>query len=866
LATTAFVLANAGSDSGAVTGVALADAPVKGGVFNGGFEFAPPFVAVQTATGWIDGTAAGSATIDQYGWYASVSSVSGNFQFDSSVTHSGKNSLKISNPGITSSNIVVNTLYFDIAALSKYCSLLKASTKYRFTFWLKTNNTTADGAYVYLLQYDTSAVQGTGISSSKLSGTNDWTCITTEFTSDADAGGSYLKIFLAHNVAGNISDAWFDDITLEEVVEDTTFTGTIPTPVRPTIVGVTTTDNIDQSLAITAGQEATDYAVPLAVNEGATHRQTFTPTRNKVTQIGVNIIVKGGATADWTLIVHDSANVVVASVVKTNANLTAAAMNYFDVPFLWTTGAYHFHLITSAITATPPTVQVNTNDDLEAASFTQRYAKPTENATIVCNGEKISLSTNEDGLLSGAIIDLDKGKYLYTGRTALTQIDKISDVYAASAGGGTIPPHTINGWYTQATRWAYGDGGVSTGVVYITYKVNTLLPIKHLKIIAWLGSNEVVNKEIQISSDNTNWTTINTVNNPEDAIYTLVSETDLMNGLSTFFVRGYKGAVTDTFYFGLVSVEADLDTASVPSLVLQPLATPVQYSENITLPATGASVYYWTAKYANDRGVVVPHLEIKGVSPSPVIWTVPLKVDNSGETNPAIKILNSESTTCTVGSGTDEGGNFILNNGEYVTVTTPATSLKITYQVGKGTTAFTNLTMNRIYLSSNGVANSATKDPSHQFNFYLGMLKEGVQKVVEGVQTSVNNLALAVIPSSLWSMWIPTLVWTTGTPVTGLVTIARYKILGNICFISFNVVSTDSNACTALTITLPVAPKNNGLYYSLSAIERYGAAGATYANPLAYITDSGTTIAFRAFATATDAQAIEVTVSGWYEI
>ena len=68
----------------------------KGGVFNGGFELAPPFTAVQTQSNWIDGTATGSATNVGYGVYATHSGAGdGALSFDTTESYSGNKCIKL---------------------------------------------------------------------------------------------------------------------------------------------------------------------------------------------------------------------------------------------------------------------------------------------------------------------------------------------------------------------------------------------------------------------------------------------------------------------------------------------------------------------------------------------------------------------------------------------------------------------------------------------------------------------------------------------------------------------------------------------------------------------------------------------------
>jgi hypothetical protein len=719
--------------------VALSDVPVKGGVFNGGFELAPSFVAVQTANNWIDGTAAGSATITQYGWYLLGTAATFAGSFDSTVSHSGKYSMKVSATNTTGKAIATNIGgTFSFVEYNRWLPLIKQSTKYRLSGWIKTNNAAASAVWLQFNQYSSiDGTAGTVTTLTKITGTVDWTYYSIVITSDNIVGGSYVAIFCQNAVAGNVSDAWFDDITIEEVVENTTFTGIVPTPVKPTIVGVTTTSNIDQSLD-PGWAAASNYNTTNAVNEGATHRQTFTPTRNKVSDISFYIGENLGAETNY-LVVHDAANVVIAS--RAFAGLDAWAGIKHSYPFLWTAGALHFHIYSAA----GATSIMASSNDLENGSFIEYYAKPTENATIICNGERISTNAEEDGLFSGAIVDMDKGEYTYV--NGFNSQSLLCDIYSASAGGETTMPVAVNGWAWNNTLESIQSASGATAR-HVIFKVNTMFPIKSLKITPTIFNNNSATGLVEISLENSIYTTIWTLAASASA-QTQTIYTEFPKGYTTFYLKLSKDTTNQYIRFDNLVIEADLDTSSAPSLILQPLATPIQYSDNITLPSNADRIYLRMAKYANDRGIVVPHLEF--CSTTTPVKVVPLKADNSGETLPAVKFISSETDgTPTIGTGAQDGstGNFCISDGLYIGVTA-GSQFKITYQIGKETTpagaplvtTFSHLTMNRFFLSSNGNYLSATKDPSHQFNFYLGMLKEGFHKIIEGIQRAICDLS-----------------------------------------------------------------------------------------------------------------------------
>jgi hypothetical protein len=178
---------------------------------NGNFEYAPPFTAAQTTTGtWINGTATGSsATSSQYDWAIPTGGIStvGNVQYDTTVSYSGNNSIKL-----TSLDSVC------LVVAGKYTSLVTAkslpclpSTSYTFSATVKTTGGGYLGAYLRIRDLTGSGSSITTNSSSSLLGVNEWTRLSITFTTAATARFLAPILVFDPNVAAS---AWFDDITL----------------------------------------------------------------------------------------------------------------------------------------------------------------------------------------------------------------------------------------------------------------------------------------------------------------------------------------------------------------------------------------------------------------------------------------------------------------------------------------------------------------------------------------------------------------------------------------------------------------------------------------------------------------------------
>ncbi len=819
----------------------------KGGVFNGGFELYPD--TTQRNTSWMGNDI-------KYGHYFYNGGGTATGGFDNTVSKKGSVSAKM----VISASSTGKLGNRDQGGGAQLQMIpVKVNTTYRLSAWVKADSANISAGYI-AYQGFTSAlayVNTLGAVNFTTSAAFDWTYYSTTFTTGAST--ELINYFITVTTgAGGAVNFWVDDVILEEVVTDTTFTGKTVEKIRPVLTAVTSTDNIDQSLD-TGGAYANTYALTNAVNEGATHIQTFTPTKKYTTQIGIWPVAAGTA-VDWNLVVHTAGNVVVASCKILAASIATGAFQYFDVPNVWASGALHFHVFASATTGTP-TCKVNTTDDLETASYIQRYAKKSETYSVVSNGIKTELKADKDGLLTGSIVDLDNGKYRYAsgtlpGTATVNSIAFASNVFSATVGGnwGGDVIKGINGYNISYSAGITTDSD-TTARSYIL-KVNTLLPIKHLKVKYGLGRNAAFS--IQTSPDNVTYTVLG-YGAASEATYQ-IAETDLLNGLSTFYIKVNKDATNAYFIFQLLQIEADLDTSKIPTGLFYPIGTN-QFTETVTLPSTADRLYFQSAKYTNEYGVVVPALEL--CSTATPVGYIPLKLDNSQEASPCVSILSTTTNYQQSGTGSNVTGGVVLNTGEYVTLTSAVASLKIDYQVGTGTTAIAAITKNTIYYSSNGEGNDATQDPSHQMSVDLGIRQQGVLQRVSDIGEEIAKVREGVLKTTSWTDWTPTLTWTTGTPEGSVVTKARYKILDGVCYFAFYYSATDANAATALTISLPVLPKDND---SLTALQSQELADTTWSNPIAYIDDGGTTIVFRSFSTIADTKAVKVLVSGIYEI
>lgn len=182
---------------------------------NASFETVPTFVAAQTADGWIDGTATGSSSNSASGWWASPRATAIAVKFDTTKARTGSASLKVSTTDITGRARVfcVPASGGNItAATNPGWIAVQPSSTYTLTGWIQVNNCV--GAVIEMVQADSTFTPGTSTASTAITGTNTttWTQATATVTTGATT--VWMAVDMQNGTAGNISDAWFDDLVL----------------------------------------------------------------------------------------------------------------------------------------------------------------------------------------------------------------------------------------------------------------------------------------------------------------------------------------------------------------------------------------------------------------------------------------------------------------------------------------------------------------------------------------------------------------------------------------------------------------------------------------------------------------------------
>lgn len=214
--TTAYDSSGNGNHGTITAGTYTSDVPTKkrgvvGGnlVYNGDFEYAPPFTAATTANSrFIDGTAGGNSSLDlHFKWRTNGASNNFTAQYDSVEKKSGSYSMKVS---LTNAAGYAGITWGNQNTTSTMIPVLQ-NTSYTMSGWVKTTGVSPGAARIDMIEYDgalgTPAVQST----TAVGGTTDWTFYTKTFTT-----GSTTRFIQPRAVLGTgaVSSAWFDDIQL----------------------------------------------------------------------------------------------------------------------------------------------------------------------------------------------------------------------------------------------------------------------------------------------------------------------------------------------------------------------------------------------------------------------------------------------------------------------------------------------------------------------------------------------------------------------------------------------------------------------------------------------------------------------------
>ncbi len=189
-------------------------------VKNGDFSYVPRVnVATTTSLRWIDGTAGGSTTNDLFKWHYVNDAGTTSAQFDSTEKYSGGFSIKIDATDASGRGRVIygstngTSASLSASMLKQYAIPVKPNTSYTLSYWAKSLNLAGNGRISVHQHTGGGTRLGITQPAGNLTGTNDWTLLSGQFTTQATA--KYL-VFSCEIATAGIQTLWFSDISLTE--------------------------------------------------------------------------------------------------------------------------------------------------------------------------------------------------------------------------------------------------------------------------------------------------------------------------------------------------------------------------------------------------------------------------------------------------------------------------------------------------------------------------------------------------------------------------------------------------------------------------------------------------------------------------
>ena len=679
-------------------------------------------INIDSATGDIPVTSDNWIEDEKYGIYADITAGTASAEFDTAVTRTWTKTLKASSTNATGKiNVQINPPTATIDSLSKYCPRLKPSTKYRLRCFCKTNNVAAASALMAIIQYSTTAVSLWTTTSNTLSWTNDWTLLSIDFTSNVSA--EYVRIFWQLNVAGNVSDAWFDinSMTLEEVVEPVANSLTSSSPSLVSLTAVGSTDNIDQSQL----SKPNGFVMNVA---GQYVWQQFTPTKSKITWITLQRITSTG-TPTWDMVFRIATDswsdtpttTILAAYTMPSATFTALSVwvdftinlpcnvtawtkywilanttvsSWVNYPWLYSDATNVYTTGVCKYSADWITYWSTYAWDLY---FKTLYYKPTTNFKASQNNSTVTLSADEDGFNDWAIVNLSTGTY--------TDIKNFGTSYT---GYLSIYQYLLSTWLLN---WTASNLRFDFANEYFTLKFQAPTGFTFWDIAYWTKTvswgSWARPQYIDYSYDNVTWVTLSTVNTASTTVETTFT---IPWGSKTVYVRYLNGTFNNAYYVYYYNFVAPINTSSLSTLKNYPTNKDVVTTYNKSLNTATTTATYRATAWG------FPAIEYSATKYQF------LDVDTTA-TWSVVKFSSDWVTYSTVA----DGANIALSS-----TTTPLVWVK------------TNITANRLYLSSNDYNASGDKDGSNKMTVGYQVLSQGLTYTVDELLSEVNELKAAV--------------------------------------------------------------------------------------------------------------------------
>ncbi len=678
----------------------------------------------QTWTWWIED--------EKFGFNAREFATSTSAEFDTAVLRTWTKTLKLSTLDATG---IIRCFPFPWSnystaatnlANSHYFIPCKPSTKYRFRCFCKTTNVAATSTSISLTEIWATWTAWVANWTNTLSWTNDWTLLQANFTTAASAVWLWFGFFIS--VAWNISDAWFDinSMTLEEVVEPVANSLTSSSPSLVSFTAVGSTDNIDQSfLSFTNAVWIWSAAWVNYMNS-----QSFTATKSKHTW--VTFYKKANVwtpTGDFKFEVRtnnawDPSTTVLASYTMPLATYNALTVNSdftVNLPCNLTAWTKYHYVLTNTATETwtnnfqlwlltawvytwwDNRTSINgwttwTLNWTSALYFKTLYYKPTTNFKASQNNSTVSISADEDGFLNWSVINLLTWTYTWALATVLGTSFK-PNCFAVTDATGDI----VNSFYISGSNQLLKNS--SSGIYVATFKV--FIP----SALSINIKGTVRRSKAEWSYDNLSWNTIQ--DNEFSSTYTAFSQ-DVTPSGNYVYVRFTSGnsANSANVWDGTQPfiITASIDTTAYSRLKNYPTNKDIIKQYATTLSGATTSATYRATKWG------FPAIEYSATEYQF------LDVDTTA-TGSTVAFSSDWVTYSTVA----DGANIALSS-----TTTPLVWVK------------TNITANRLYLSSNDYNASEDKDGSNKMTVDYQVLSQGLAYDVLDMKDEIEALRLAV--------------------------------------------------------------------------------------------------------------------------
>lgn len=185
-------------------------------------------------------------------------------------------------------------------------------------------------------------------------------------TPESQGGNGTFSVFSSHADLINVKSLLYkNDIDAILAVDNLVVHKIEDMSGTPTLVN----NKFGNLLDLSSSGGTNNYSLGSSINEGATHKLSYTPTLEPLIRVVIDIDTVG--TGDWTLTMHDDANNTLGSVTIANGSLTTGNNN-FDfstaIRMLVEPNArtYHFHLTSSDGTGV---AHVGTTSDFSTANY-----------------------------------------------------------------------------------------------------------------------------------------------------------------------------------------------------------------------------------------------------------------------------------------------------------------------------------------------------------------------------------------------------------------------------------------------------------------------------------------------------------------